>query len=620
MGIRSDGSLISYGGGGSLAVHGDGPLLPTPNEFPLLGVITGGTNPYSWRRIYFTRDGNYELFPRGTAGCITSSGPWARSEFYPDDPTVFPLWEMTGNRNVLPGTIVQLFTRYNNFNIPARAQEYWFRCQDGPIVGRLSPATLTGTLGTGMDHTTTSISVSGGTAFPGRNGFKIVIDAETMEVVSGAGTSTWTVLRNVEPGPSGTSSFRANHASGVPVLLTGQFSWKEVRPTAVTIGGWEDRHPLGITDNPPLRTGTQLQEPATERNHYCGIPPNNVALLWRKSSDGVGFGTLNADITPTSSTVSVSVTVAFPVNGNLAGFCIRIENEYMRVTGTGGSFSVSQRGAFGTLATLHEAGSPVVEAVCEWCFTLGYCLPSVSGFRGARGISGISGLQGQQGPPGIDAADGMRGLRGPPNNDLLLNLPDVTDGITDVTDVTLLVFSPEQFVVGGFGNTATVGLAFGGPNPVLGTLSTLPDPPGPYPGEECIDSDHVHELAFNFSNSDTSPAFQHVFQLNFRYPAFAVSDVGAASPYGEKYHVELNWGSPPEDIGGVGFIGSSTQPIQSDHIHQMALGMTPGGATAGQALLSSATSQLTQVIAVADGVYNNPNAITVTNGIVTFIS
>ncbi len=615
---RSDGSLLLERGSNSVTVS-----VPMPMR--VLGVVIGGTNPYSWRSLYWTRDGTLDVFPVDIPGYFGSSDPGSPVENQPDDPTCLPAWELGGCRDVPPGTVGYFVPRFLNSSSEGRALEWSFDARDVPIpaVVQQSSVTTTAPGGIGGLVSDDTLAVASGAVFPGRPGYRVRVDFEIMEVTAGAATNTLTVTRGVD----GTDT--VEHAAGSTVYLAGLYAWQEQRPTTTLLGSWQDRTTSGVVDPIPMRQGDSLVEPAMERNAHCLVPSGTYVLLWRRTRDGEGLGTLNASISATDTVASISISAAFPPNGNTVTFYVRIEGEFIKATLSGGTLAMT-RGCYGSQPTYHDLGSVVVESVCQWAFSMGNAEPGEVGPAGPIGVSGPDGRPGTPGASGVKGQPGRRGERGPPCTPTD-PIPDASldDASYSLADVYVWDFNPAEFAVTPVGSgftdyltdqsTATVSLLITGalPEPVSDALSTDPDPPslGPF---QNVHSNHVHLLDFEVSTDATSPIVS-VFQLEFRTPTFAVTHPGAGPTTGEQAAVALNWGDP-EDIGPSSANGTGEQPIQTDHVHRIFLGMDVGTAASGKPLFSDGTSHLGQPTTIADGTYTSFSSVTVVNGYVTAIT
>ena len=232
-----------------------------------------------------------------------------------------------------------------------------------PVVAKITGSTnapSTFLNGSGdLSASQTNVVVLNHAAFPGRNGFRIKVDNEIMEVTAGAGTATWTVTRGVDGTPA------VSHANGTTVTLAGAYSWVEQEPDPDDQGKWRD-----LEDG---RTGEANDEPAFERNRNTTIEEDTIVLLWRTFLDAgdVATSTLSAEIDDTTTTIPIALRDNFPQTGV---FYLKIGEEILRVTaghGTGPGNFTADRGKFDTSAASHSSGAEVRECVCEWIFD--YC-------------------------------------------------------------------------------------------------------------------------------------------------------------------------------------------------------------------------------------------------------
>lgn len=93
--ITSDGEITTISTGRGVA-------LSMPSTGSVLGMVTGGSNPYSWRSVVFTDQGGIELMltaDGAVAGSVTDS--YAGYSV----PAEAAAWERNGNRSVYPGTV-----------------------------------------------------------------------------------------------------------------------------------------------------------------------------------------------------------------------------------------------------------------------------------------------------------------------------------------------------------------------------------------------------------------------------------------------------------------------------------------------------------------------------------
>lgn len=432
--VRTDGSIISQrvpggvalmlpqGGAGGQGPMGDGD--PSGRTRVVMAVITGGTNPYSWRSVREIGEGNFDVVTSG-------SGRLSGTESYN------AAFERNASRDVIPGAIVALSSlgAYS-----ADGGGGWvFDYRDRPVNAKLTePEFAEGELDGDLDGEATTVEVlEGVVGFPGYNGFLIQVDDEIMEVVDGAGTTTWTVLRARK------DTDASGHDSGAIITAVGIYDWEEVQAELETQPDgnvWSDR------DGEPVLSGDYLIEPAKERTYRFDTPGDTVVQLWRKYRDldigmeaalstnagknagelqfggafnasgkfavpfiariqaemvrvknvreeggdviaGVDrgvFGTrrynhisgetasgvpvLTQDANRSTTAISVSTRTPFP---QTCPFMIRVEGEFMAVTegaGTGpGDFTVT-RGKFTTFAMHHEKDSRVIPVIAEWVF------------------------------------------------------------------------------------------------------------------------------------------------------------------------------------------------------------------------------------------------------------
>lgn len=608
MSWQSDGSM-------GLSNCADGAAAYVPPLPDLLGVILSGTNPYAWRRAYFTASGGLELFPRNMND-IGSSGPSANDERYPDDPTCMPAWEASNNRYVQPGTIAWFRPRFLNYETAGRALEWIFDCQDGPVCAKLIADTGPSTT-LANDWGGNYLDLVNGKIFPGKNSFQVQVGTPGIDIFGnntagvffvngGAGTDSW--LGNPPPG--------FTIPAGSPVTLVGQSAWQEQRANRAFIGDWEARSTVGVLDHPVARSGTSIIECC--RPGYTPIDlfgrfnpfSNQFALLWKKSRDSDGATVLTQAIGAGATVLHVADLSSFPINGEFCPFSIRVDGEFMEALQVGSTLQV-RRGAFGSVAVLHEVGSPVLEQICEWvpapsednAFSSATSKAGKSGKQGKRGRSGFTG---EQGRAGVSGMSGPTGYSGP---DHLV----VTDGITTVEPATTISFESPEFLVTGSSPIANVELQFAGPTPIQDSLS---DGSSDYASP----ASHIHSLDLNMGIAGSeSPK---VFNLYLGLPATVlITDEGLIVPgaplYGSKARAELVFGGSVAPTGATNVDGSLATLAQSDHIHAFALGNGVGLSPNQGIVLTGGT---VGSIATVSGSVSPINSINVSNGYVTALT
>lgn len=318
----------------------------------IVAVITGGSNPYSWRTIRPQEQGHYNALTEAQG---KQSGSITGQDCSTGDTR--PAYEINDNKNVLPGTIV-LLTPFFQTDSTVSLEYSFLYCPDKIAAQVFSEGAPTKTLNGGITATATSLITSSPTGFPARNNFFIKIDDEYMQVTAGAGTTNLTVTRGAN------NSVPSPHSNGADVILAGQYSWKEVKAVQTDVDRWEDR-PCGRGD-----AGDWLYEPAVERNNNCLVPNETFVWLQKKTADGAGATTSVGDITAAATSIVLTSVASFP-SPTSANYYIRVESEYMRVTGRSSNTLTVTRGVYGSEAVQHESGSVVVEAICEWVFD--YC-------------------------------------------------------------------------------------------------------------------------------------------------------------------------------------------------------------------------------------------------------
>lgn len=349
LNVRSDGSVVVRKGKG-------GSFLSYPFK-GFLAVITGGSNPYSWRMLEWDSAGSVDVLFASEASVDGQSGPDSSDDTFASgmgSARFRPAYEKFGNKDVLPGTVVWIETAWlDTVGSTSQDQEYTFIHRDGPVAAKVSTSSAPNTtLGASLTDSATSMQVASWSGFPYRANFRVKIDDEVIEVTEDTSSTT----RNISRGKDGTVAVA--HSNGATVTLCDAYSWVEQRQVASGNDLWEDR--------PEGHTGDFTTEPARERNQACAVPDGTYVLLRRKARDGAGSSTITADLSKTDTTVTVSSGASFPQSGK---FYIRVDGEFMKVTAGAGSSSFTvERGKYLSPATRHESGNAVVEAICEWVF------------------------------------------------------------------------------------------------------------------------------------------------------------------------------------------------------------------------------------------------------------
>lgn len=368
--MESDGSLV-YQDGSVFVDNIDRALNDR-----LLVVITGGENPYTWRNVFHNQPGDNSLEVQFDGEQRITDG------------TIRPAYERNNNPDVPVGTVVTLVPAFRRGD-GVMEEEWVFDYPLGPIPARLttigSPTTLLYTM------TATVLTVQDATDFPGRNNYRIRIDTEVMEVTSGAGTTSWTVLRGVD------GTVETVHADDSTITFTGGYAWQEQEAPVTGNDLWVPRErtspfTAGTVDG---RSGTFTAEPARSRNHTTHVPDGLHVLLWRKTIDGTAATTLVGNLSADATDFIVQDSSQFPQTP----FHVRIEGEHVRVeTKSALGFTVI-RGVYGSRAVRHESESVVQEAICEWTFEDACCtkaqLELVSNVCPEIALSGKTVLPGQ---------------------------------------------------------------------------------------------------------------------------------------------------------------------------------------------------------------------------------
>lgn len=344
--IRSDLTL-------QVQQNNDGAFLTVPDSGRLLVVITGGSNPYSWRKLIQNVQGSVDVLQAAQQGDFgtTTDTPAGTS------PTFRPAYERNGNRNVLPGTIVWLDPRGVALAGSDVVSEYDFDyCERFLNVQLTTSGAPVTALASNMTAAQGNLTVTGNTSFPCRTNYKIKVGSEVMEVTAGSGSNTfWLVDRGTD------ATTAAIHPLGTSVTLVGNYAWTEQIPPETGNDEWVDQ----IV---PL-TGSFNDQPVRERNANPFVPDLTYALIRRKSIDGAGStNTINVDYNSSTSSIAVLSASSFP---RVLPYYVRIDGEYMRVNIVNGltpAVLTVNRGMYFSQPAQHEAGSPVTEAICEWVF------------------------------------------------------------------------------------------------------------------------------------------------------------------------------------------------------------------------------------------------------------
>lgn len=347
--------------GGPVDVVGGSIRIPEPPEF--LAVITGGSNPYSFREVWFNIDeSEVDVLFEAEAGFKQAfAGPDSSDDTFDmgrGAERSLCAYERFGNKDVYPGTVVVMKVR--QLRSDDQYAEFEFAHRDGPVAAKVTVSSTTTTLGAAMDDSQTTMEVTSWSTpgtFPYRKSFRVKIDDEVIEVDQDTSSTT----RNVKRAQDGTEA--AAHDNSATVTLCDAYAWTEQRAVKQGNDQWEDR--------PDALTGTDTAEPARERNQACSVPDGTFVLVRRKGRDGAGSSSTTSELSKTTTSVPISSRTSFPQR---CPFYIRVDGEFMQVTdgaGTGaGTFTVV-RGQYLSPATRHESGNSVVEAICEWVFD--YC-------------------------------------------------------------------------------------------------------------------------------------------------------------------------------------------------------------------------------------------------------
>lgn len=336
LNLRSDGTLDVQQSTG--AIH-----VAVPQDVTYKAVITGGMNPYNWRRVLDRADGVIDLYTDDDGASCGGND------------TYRPAFERTGNPDVQPGSIVWLRPAFYDVDADTD-QNFEFEYHESPpIVAQLEEPSSTCTLNGTITASATTLNVSSATTtMPPRTQFKIKIDQEIMLVTSGAAANAgWTVTRAQD----GTDAVA--HTNGATITLVGQWTWDEQQPIEGGLDLWESRS---------LRSGTQLSQPAIERNHNANVTAGTYVLLRKKWRNGAGASTLVSALAVDDVELEVVDQSTFP---QTYPFYIQIDGEFICVTGTvllAPDIYTVERGKYQSFATRHEADNDVVESICEWTF------------------------------------------------------------------------------------------------------------------------------------------------------------------------------------------------------------------------------------------------------------
>lgn len=317
----------------------DGIGLAVPSDGSILAVITGGTNPYSWKTVQPDDEGSWILTDPVSIGTVTMGTP--------TEPGANAAWERNSNPHVIPGTIVSLYPgQWDNDDV---GQEYWFDSPELTIWAKItSDGAPETTLSAGITSTATTAFLNGALG-NSRANIRVLIDAEIMQAQTMA---TGSSLSNLLRGQDGTVA--TNHLQNTTVRLAGQYSWQSVIPPTTGNDQW--------TVDASGLSGGFIQEPARERNFNCQVPDDTYVILRRRWRRGTGAGTLSNAMTADDTTIAVS-GAGFPSMGD--GYMLLVDGEFMWY-----NVNLAQvtRGQFASYPTAHEIGTPVYEAIAEWIF------------------------------------------------------------------------------------------------------------------------------------------------------------------------------------------------------------------------------------------------------------